>query len=285
MPFLIDRRGFLTSALGAGIAARAQAETPAPARWALLSDPHCPLDPQDVYRGFHAHANLRQAAAAVARSDARFCAIAGDLSRLVGQPGDYTTLKELLQPVSNKMPVGLALGNHDHRVNFEAAFAGGAGVRQKIPRKHVLSFEWSDWRAVFLDSLLETNVTPGQLGTAQRNWLANYVRSDDRGVLLFVHHDFRDEDGSLLDAPKLLDAVAPLRQVKAIFYGHSHRYGIETRDGIYLVNVPSTAYNFRDEDPVGWMEMTLSRSSAELLLHASAGNARMDGTKATLKWR
>lgn len=285
MPTVIDRRGFLATALAGGFAARVQAETAAPRRWALISDTHCPLDANDVYRGFHSHANLRKAADAVSRSEAQFCAIAGDLARLRGEPGDYTTLRELLGPVREKMPVGLALGNHDHRANFEKAFATPGGTRQEVSGKVVLSFEWTDLRAVFLDSLLATDVTPGQLGKAQRRWLVDYVRADERPVLLFVHHDFRDEDVSLVDGRKLLDDVGPVPQVKAIFYGHTHRYGVETRDGIHLVNVPSTAYNFRDQDPVGWMEMTLSASGAELLLHASAGNTQLEGSKAPLKWR
>lgn len=285
MPLPLDRRAFLKSSLAAGMAVRLQAAAPAPTRWALLSDLHCPLDPKDVYRGFYSHANLARTAAAVAKSEARFCAVTGDLARLTGQPGDYAALKELLGPVHARMPVGLALGNHDHRANFTAAFDTLAGTRQKVARKHVLSFEWDNLRAVFLDSLLETNVTPGQLGNAQRAWLAAYAQTDDRPVLLFVHHDFRDADGSLVDAAKLLDAIRPLPQVKAVFYGHSHEYRIETRDGIHLVNVPSTAYNFRDQDPVGWMEMTLSSKGADLLLHAMAGNTNMEGTKASLTWR
>jgi Icc protein len=285
MPFVIDRRGFLRTALSAGFAARLQAESAAPSRWALLSDLHCPADLKDVYRGFYSHENLRKAAVAVAKSPAQFCAISGDLARLTGLPADYETFRELMRPVLDKMPVALALGNHDHRANFEKAFPTPQGIRQKVARKVVLSFEWSDLRAVFLDSLLETNVTPGQLGTAQRHWLADYVRADERPALLFVHHDFRDEDGSLVDAPKLLETIAPLTQVKAVFYGHSHEYRVETRQGIHLVNVPSTAYNFRDQDPVGWMEMTLSKTGARLLLKATAGNTRMDGTEASLQWR
>jgi 3',5'-cyclic AMP phosphodiesterase CpdA len=285
MPFVIDRRAFLKTTLAAGLAARAHADTAAPSRWALVSDTHCPADPKDVYRGFYSHENLRKAARQVADSPAQFCAIAGDLARLTGKPEDYETLRELLRPIADRMPVGFALGNHDHRANFLKTFASPSGARQAVGRKHVLTFEWTDLRAVFLDSLLETNVTPGQLGTAQRQWLVKYIGGDPRPALLFVHHDFRDQDGSLVDADKFLQAVAPLRQVKAIFYGHSHEYGVEARDGVHLVNVPSTAYNFRDQDPVGWLDMTLSKTGAELTLRASAGNTKLDGTKATLRWR
>jgi 3',5'-cyclic-AMP phosphodiesterase len=190
-----------------------------------------------------------------------------------------------MAPLLDKMPVALALGNHDHRANFEKAFPAPQGTLQKVPRKHVVTCEWDDLRAVFLDSLLETNVTPGQLGNAQRRWLADYVPADNRPALLFVHHDFRDGDGSLVDAAKLLETIAPLPQVKAVFYGHSHEYRVEARHGIHLVNVPSTAYNFRDQDPVGWLDMTLSRTGAELRLRATAGNTKLDGATATLRWR
>jgi 3',5'-cyclic-AMP phosphodiesterase len=285
MPFAIDRRGFLRVALGAGFAARLLADGPAPARWALLSDAHCPADPKDAYRGFSPQENLRKAAGAVAKSPAQFCAVTGDLARLSGQPADYETFRELMAPVLDKMPAGLALGNHDNRANFEKAFPSLRGTRQKVARKCVVSFEWDDLRAVFLDSLLDTTITPGQLGVAQRRWLADYARADERPVLLFLHHDFRDEDGSLVDGSQLLDIIAPLRQVKAVFYGHTHEYHVEARQGLHLVNVPSVAYNFRDQDPVGWMEMTLSKTHAELQLNATAGNTKVDGTKATLQWR
>jgi Icc protein len=285
MPFLIDRRGFLKTALAAGIAARVQAETAVPSNWALVSDLHCPLDPLDRYRGFQLHENLKNTARSVVESSAQFCAVTGDLARLTGQPGDYETLKQLLRPVFDKLPVGLTLGNHDHRTNFENAFASPAGTRQPVAHKHVLSFEWTNLRVVFLDSLLETNVTPGQLGSAQRRWLGDYASADQRPVLLFVHHDFRGLDGSLVDASMLLETIVPIAQVKAVFYGHSHEYRVETRQGIQLVNIPSAAYNFRDQEPVGWLSMKLASGGAELLLHAAAGNTTLDGTKATLRWR
>ncbi len=285
MPFAMDRRAFLKGALAAGFVTRLSADTGAPTSWALLSDLHCPEDPRDVYRGFYPHDNLKQVAKAVAASNAQFCAVTGDLARLTGNPGDYAALKELLHPVLDRMPVGMALGNHDSRKNFEQVFASLAGTRQSVQRKHVVTLEWGDLRSVFLDSLLETNVTPGQLGTAQRQWLLDYIRSDRRPVLLFLHHDFRDADGSLVDAPKLLQGISPLPQVKAVFYGHSHEYHVDVHEGIHLVNVPSTAFNFRPQDPVGWMEMTLSKTGADLLLKAPRGNTDLNGTRATLEWR
>ena len=285
MPIFVDRRGFFRMALAAGMATRLEANTGAPSRWALLSDVHCPLDHKDAYRGFYPYEGLNRAVASVTASPAQFCAITGDLARLTGQTGDYETLRESLKPLLDKMPAGLSLGNHDNRANFEKVFASPAGIRQNVVRKHVMSFEWDDLRAVFLDSLLETNVIPGQLGNAQRRWLAGYVAADPRPVLLFLHHDFREEDGSLVDSAKFLESAAALPQVKAIFYGHSHEFLVQEQKGIHLVNIPSTAYNFRDSEPVGWLEMTLAKGGAELTLHALAGNTKMAGAKTELRWR
>ena len=52
--------------------------------------------------------------------------IGGDLARLKGLPEDYARLKTMLAPIVDKMPVGMVLGNHDHRANFRVAFAAAS---------------------------------------------------------------------------------------------------------------------------------------------------------------
>jgi 3',5'-cyclic AMP phosphodiesterase CpdA len=285
MPLVIDRRTFLKASFAAGIAIRLTAAEPAPSRWALVSDIHCPEDPNDTYRGFHPQENLKTAAKDVAASDAEICVVCGDLARQTGNPGDYQAVKNLFRPVLDKMPVGLLLGNHDNRQNFQQAFAAPAGARQSITGKHVVTMEWADLRAVFLDSLLATNVTPGQLGSAQRQWLAGYLGGDSRPVYIFVHHDLGEEDGALTDAPRFLDLIAPLRQVKAVFYGHTHEYKFGVHHGIHLINLPATGYNFKDDQPTGWMTMTQSAKGANFVLRAQGGNMAQNGGATALAWR
>ena len=41
-------------------------------------------------------------------------------------------------------------------------------------------------------------------------------------MILFFHHSLRDEDGELLDIPRLFDLIKPIAKVKALVYGHSH---------------------------------------------------------------
>jgi hypothetical protein len=129
-------------------------------------------------------------------------------------------------------------------------------------------------RFLILDSLMVTNQTAGLLGKAQRTWLENDLRSpDDKPTILFVHHTFGDGDGDLLDAPRLFDMVRPIRKVKAIVYGHSHAYGFSEFEGIHLINLPATGYNFGDTQPVGWVEAELTGEGAELVLHSIAGGS------------
>ncbi len=91
-------------------------------RWALLSDTHIPENPEDAYRGFRPVENLRRAVPMVLEAKPQGVLICGDAARLRGTPGDYQALKALLEPLSSRMPVAIALGNHDDRKNFLEAF-------------------------------------------------------------------------------------------------------------------------------------------------------------------
>ena len=124
------------------------------------------------------------------------------------------------------------------------------------------------------------------LGRAQRAWLDRFLAAEDaRPTLLFVHHTLDDEDGSLADVPRLLDIVKPRRQVKAIVFGHSHRYSFDTLDGMHLVNLPAVGYNFGDQEPVGWVDSTLMAEGGEFTLRAIGGNREKHAKTVSLAWR
>ena len=67
-----------------------------------------------------------------------------------------------------------------------------------------------------------------------------------------------DGDSSLLDVLWLFRILKPHRMVKAVLYGHSHAYKFQQEDGIHLVNLPAAGYNFDHQQPVGWVEATLT---------------------------
>ncbi|PYM14444.1 MAG: hypothetical protein DME18_06725 [Verrucomicrobia bacterium] len=254
--------------------------------FALLSDTHIPADPKNEYRGFFPWENLKKAVPQVADARPEGVIIDGDAARLTGETADYEAVKQLLAPLAERMPVFIGLGNHDDRENFFKVFENPPGTRQKISGKHVLVIERPSLRFVILDSLLYTNKVAGLLGKSQREWLGRFLGdSDGRPTILFVHHTLGDGDGELLDVQRLFELVRPQRKVKAIFYGHSHKYAFSQDDGIHLINIPAVGYNFSDEEPVGWVDAFFTPQGADLKLNAFGGNRAGDGKTKSLTWR
>ena len=256
------------------------------ARWALLSDTHIPEDVDNNYRGFYPYQNLQKVVPGIISALPDGIAITGDLARLSGQPGDYTNLKKLLDPIAEKRPVFLALGNHDNRENFLKVFNNVPPEKQPVQGKHVVVADKPPARLIILDSLLYVNKVPGLLGKAQRQWLQNYLTEcDNTPTILCFHHTLEDGDGDLLDLPRLYSAIKPIRKVKAIVYGHSHEYKFSELEGIHLINLPAVGYNFNDVEPVGWVEARLTAKGGQFKLHAIAGNTDNDQAVTKLTWR
>ena len=136
-----------------------------------------------------------------------------------------------------------------------------------------------------VDSLLYVDKVAGLVGKEQRNWLAKHLQeSPDRPTVFFVHHSLGDGDGDLLDFNRVFEIMKPHRKVKAIFYGHSHRYHVEQRDHIYLINQPAIGYNFNDAQPVGWLDAKFTRKGVALKLHAIGGNVADHGKTTEVAW-
>jgi Icc protein len=253
---------------------------------ALLADTHIPEDVENNYRGFYPYQNLQKVVPEILSASPDGVLIAGDLARLTGQPGDYANLKKLLNPVAEKTPVFMALGNHDNRENFLKAFDQTPGEKPAVKGKYVTIVKKAPVRLIMLDSLLYTDKVPGLLGKAQRQWLENYLKeSDETPTILCFHHTLSDGDGDLLDVPRLFSMIASIRKVKAIVYGHSHVYGYSEFEGIHLINLPAVGYNFSDSDPVGWVDAHIGSRGGDFMLHAVAGNQEKDGGVTKLTWR
>lgn len=280
----LTRRTFALAMTGAGVSLLRSAEPEM--HWALISDTHIPADPSDAFRGFKPVDNLKKVVAEIQAAKPEAVLHCGDVARLKGLPEDYLAVKSLLQPLSANLPMAMAMGNHDNRKHFLDVFAQTQTGIQSVQQKHVLVIEGPAVRVVVLDSLIETNSTPGLLGKAQRTWLGEYLKSSsDLPTLLFVHHTLDDGDTSLLDAPRLFEIIKPHRKVKAILYGHSHRYSYEAWEGVHLLNLPAVGYNFADDQPVGWVESRLSKAGGAFTLHAFGGNMEKNGKTMFLPWR
>lgn len=286
MPILsLSRRAFLRVAAGGAVVVRLGAADSS-ASWALVSDTHVPEDPELQNRGFHLHNNMRRVMAEVAAAPVEGTIITGDLARTSGQPGDYRALAGLVEPVRAKMPLAMALGNHDDRANFLKAFPEHPGRSGMVEGRHVLIIETLVARLVILDSLLYVNRVAGLLGKAQRAWLAEYLGTySGPPAILLLHHPLDDNDGALLDTDRLLALIEPAGAVKVVICGHSHRYQFRERNGLHLVGLPATGYAFTPDQPVGWVEAKFTRDGVALKLHAIAGNREGDGRTTNLRWR
>ena len=252
----------------------------------MLADTHIPADRVNGSRGFNPWENLRAIVPSVVATKPDGVLLCGDAARLEGKLEDYRELQALLEPVAAVAPLYIGLGNHDDRKNFLEVFRNAAGIHPLIDGKHVTVIEHDTVRVIVLDSLLYTNKVPGLLGRSQREWLAGYLPTvRDRPVVLAVHHPLGDGDGDLLDVDRLFALLRPHRHVQAVIYGHSHVWQLGKRDRIHLINLPAVGYNFRDQDPVGWVEARFRSRGVTLTLHASTGNRNEDGKSTTLAWR
>lgn len=290
MPLLVNRRSFLqrTAAFGAGFAlARSGGAANQPLRVGILSDTHIAADPQDEFRGFHPHQNLRKAVEQASASKFDVAIVNGDLARRDGLPEDYQQFTALIDPLAELQPLALTLGNHDDRKNARNALTKRAGDPVAVEHKYVSTLEAGGFQFVFLDSLMVTDISPGQLGHSQREWLAQYLGTlGVKPTFVFVHHNPDPEsDGALVDAERLLAIVKPRRSVKALVFGHTHVYSHDAQNGLHLLNVPAVGYNFADGNPVGWVEATLTSTGGDFKLHALAGETRDDGKITSLTWR
>ena len=256
---------------------------------ALISDTHIPANRKELYtRGattFLPWDNLQRVIAQVGETRPEAVILNGDAARVEGLPADYQEVRTLLEPVASFAPVYMTLGNHDERANFTKAFPTLEHLRANVTDKHVLVLDQDFMRFVLLDSLLYTNKTAGLLGKKQRTWLGEYLATNaDKPTVIFVHHTLGDEDGELADARRLFEIVERHNHVKAIFYGHSHVWEFKKRDRLHLVNLPAVGYNFKDGDPVGWVDARFDPKGVSLTLRVLIGKHADDKRVRRLDW-
>jgi len=254
---------------------------------ALLSDTHVGGDRERARdpRGFDPWENLNRVVPDIVAQSPRGVILNGDAASREGLAADYQELKKLLEPLGRAVPVYIGFGNHDHRENFKAVFTSTAGLDADVSNHRALIIEESFLRFIVLDSLFYVNKAAGLLGERQRAWLTEYLKAHPgKPVIIFVHHTLGDGDGDLLDADRLFAIIRPHRQVKAIFYGHSHSWNITERAGVKLINLPALGYNFWEGEPVGWLDARFRRNGVNLTLHAIAGNRAQDGQTTRILW-
>ncbi len=305
----ISRRRFLVGAVAAGAAVGLRgrwgwgAEAGRDAnRLALLSDTHIDADAMKINREVNMTDHLRivvERLRAMAKEDGAPSAVLvnGDLAFLKGEAADYAAFAGLVRPLREAgWPLHLSMGNHDHRERFWA----GVGQDQSpgpVEQKHVMTFEMpaADW--VILDSLEKTNSTPGVLGEAQLAWLAKVLDGkSDKPAVVMVHHNpelSRLVDAAttqpakvngLTDTRALFDVLMPRKRVKALVYGHSHRWACAKHDGLHLINLPAVSYAFGKE-PAGWVDCRMQAGGMRLELRCVDESDPRNGEVVEAGWR
>ncbi len=216
--------------------------------------------------------------------------IAGDCAYLRGKRDDYREYVRLIQPlIAARLPLHMTLGNHDHRDNFWDALpskhtAGPIGIERQAA---IVPGRRANW--FLLDSLHKTNEGEGELGSDQLQWLAAGLdQNAAKPALIMLHHNpDRDFDGgSLKDSKALMSILRPRRNVKAIFFGHTHIWSVtQDRCGIHMVNLPATGYTLFLRSFIGWVDCQVYDRGAALRVHALDRGEKEDGRVVKLGWR
>jgi len=294
----ISRREFLRRSLiaGAGLALSpgllAAARRTDSSSWALLADTHIAADRATVARGINMTGHFDSVSRELLDLPQRPAGVfvLGDCAYSSGEKGDYATMTELLSPLqAGKLPLHLALGNHDQRENFWGALQEKKAARRPVEDKHVALISASHVNWFVLDSLEKTLQTPGLLGQAQFDWLAKTLDANRRKpAVILVHHNPGTSENitGLKDTQALFEIIRPREQVKAWIFGHTHNWNVvEDASGIHLVNLPPVAYIFREGNPSGWVHATTRRDGLRLELRCVDLKHKSHGQVVDLKWR
>lgn len=297
----LSRRSFLAqgAAAAAGLlvfrqawSAEAQAN---PNLIALLSDTHIPDKPDVVARDTNMTANLRQVVREILANNEKPSAVMvnGDCAYLKGLPADYANFAECVAPLSQAgLPLHMTMGNHDDRGPFYEALKQQKPERPLLNARHVTIVETPLANWFLLDSLIEVNVTPGEIGAEQRQWLsAALAMRAEKPAIVMAHHTPQFEPppegkawGGLKDTAAFMELLAGHKHVKAFIFGHSHHWATLRRDNIHLINLPPVAYTFAAEKPNGWVLAEVHAKGLNLELRSINPAHKQHGEKIALEW-
>jgi Icc protein len=274
--------------------------------WALLADTHLAADRSLIARGVNMTGHFQTVSGELLALPKRPAGvfIVGDCAYSSGEPGDYRTLVNLLDPIrADGTPVHLALGNHDQREHFWDVLQDQKALKRPLADRQVALLRTRRVNWFVLDSLESTNHTPGLLGQAQLDWLAKALDANpSRPALVLIHHNpglsanlspekliagqSSQVVPGLIDTGPLFNVIRPRKQVKAYIFGHTHVWKIEQDpSGIHLINLPPVAYVFQEGNPSGWVHATLRSDGMQLKLHCVDTAHKANGQTVDLAWR
>ena len=219
--------------------------------------------------------------------------INGDLALKDGQAGDYRHFSQLVQPLREaEIETHLTLGNHDNRDVFYAVLTHERREDPPLQSAHVSVVKTRHANLFLLDSLKETMVTQGTVGSEQRNWLAQALdQHADKAAIIVTHHNPRlggdpvHFPGGLIDSQELWNMITQRKHVKAYIHGHIHDRGFAKHRGVHIINTLATSYV---ADPktstTGWTSIRMNEGGALLTTHTTDSGHPWNGKAKRLRW-
>jgi 3',5'-cyclic AMP phosphodiesterase CpdA len=178
-----------------------------------------------------------------------FVIVSGDLTNR-GDPASYAIVRRLFDEAGLVMPVLFALGNHDDRANFRAAFVGAVGGAAPYDHDAVIA----GLHVIVLDTLVPGRIG-GALAPAQLDWLADRLAAEPgaRKLIVMHHGPMLDPDDpttrwesiGVEPTQHLAMLLAGRSDVVGILSGHIHYDRVTLWHGIPIV-VASGQHNATD---------------------------------------
>lgn len=263
--------------------------------FALLADTHIPDRPDFGVRDINMTDNFRQVIREVCALESKPLGVIvnGDCAYLKGLSGDYANFSSCVAPImAADLNLHLTMGNHDNRAEFYAALTSQRPANPPVESKHVNVIESAHVNLFLLDSLQEVNVVTGELGQAQRAWLARMLdERSDKPAIVVAHHNPQFEPpaegarwSGLQDSADFFELLKARKHVKAYVFGHTHNWSVSKHGGLHLINLPPVAYVFAAGKPNGWVHAHFSSQGVVLELRTIDPNHPQHGQRIELAW-
>lgn len=164
-----------------------------------------------------------------------------------GLPDDYALLRELIQPLTDALPLYLLPGNHDDRSALKEAFPDHAYLQQWSPFiQYVIDVH--PVRLIALDTVIPGS-GGGELCAQRLAWLEDALASQpDRPTVVALHHPpFATGIGhmdrlGLRNHEALANIIMRHSQVERVIAGHLHRSITMRFGGTVASTCPSPAH-------------------------------------------
>lgn len=217
----LDRRSFMAGAAALSGCAAWRGPMGAEEATIVFSDVHVNGGEKGAK---HALGRLRASVDRLLEAPPRRVLFLGDYAYGAGLACDYAVFEPEVRRLERAgVEVILALGNHDRRQAFFAAFPERA-ARSEVPGFAVTRASLGTADLIVLDSLDEGRVD-GTLSPVQGDWLLGALRDATRPVIVAAHHEVWDL--KVVDRP-LARILQDDPHVVGYLHGHEHAWQTKT---------------------------------------------------------